>query len=57
MSSFDFLLGRLPQNDCQLFSDASSLHGMGGGPNFWEIRGQNSESGRLILAANMAGMA
>ena len=30
MSSFDFLLGRLPQNDCQLFSDASSLHGMGG---------------------------
>ena len=29
-SSFDFLLGRLQQNECRLFSDASSLFGMGG---------------------------
>ena len=29
-TGFKYLLGRLPQNDCLLFSDAASLFGMGG---------------------------
>ena len=29
-TGFSYLLGRLPQNACHLFSDASSLFGMGG---------------------------
>ena len=29
-TSFDFLLARLPLNECKLFCDASSLFGMGG---------------------------
>ena len=29
-TSFDFLLARLPRNDSRLYSDASSLFGMGG---------------------------
>ena len=30
VTSFDYLLGRLPRNDSRMYSDASSLHGMGG---------------------------